>query len=515
MRRTLHVLLAVIVLTVFLANAWHYWFLGDDGFIAFRFSKNLVDGHGLVFNVGERVEGYTQPTWVLLVAAGMWLGIGPELFAPAAGIAFGAGVLALLVYLGRARGLGFWTWVAPLALALNRSFTAWCTGGLGTQLFAFLVLASCIAFARETERGAPRALGSGLLFALATLSRPEGGMFFAVAGLFLAGDVLVRRRTAWRHLFVWPLPVVILVGAHFLWRHDYYGYWLPNTFYAKVSGWWWEQARHYIRLFIEDHALYLALPLLAGLAAMKMARVHTLFLAACGMNLLYIVYIGGDRFEWRFWTPILPMLWWLFGEASRGLATELVKKRGLAIPIGVVAVGITLYSAALPRFVPPPDQPREHIAPIQAIAGYAAGRTEQGKFLKQLVDEGYLDGDELIAVRGAGALPYYSEFPILDLHGLNDTEIAHAQIESRGMVAHEKEATLEYVTRRGVVMCNVHNTLVFESRPSHLLMTGVELADYVPRPVRLVEVKGKFIAFGTTLSEAEYREKFAKFHVLR
>ncbi len=513
--RLLHALLAAAVVAIFVANVHHYRFLGDDGFIAFRFSKNLVDGHGLVYNVGERVEGYTQFLWVLLVALGMKLGVGPETFAPLAGTAFGFGILALVVRLGLARGLGLWTWVAPLALAMNRTFTGWCTGGLGTQLFAFLVLGGAIAFARETEKGPPRALGSGLWFAVATLARPEGGMFFAVAGLFLAADVLVRRRTAWRHLFLWPLPVVALVGAHFLWRHSYYGFWLPNTFYAKVSGWWWEQARHYIRLFLEDHALWLALPMLAVLAAGKLARTHTLFLALCLVNGLYVVYIGGDRFEWRFWTPILPMLWWLLGESARILASDLVKGRALAVPLGAAAVLITVGTASLPRFRPPPDQPREHIAPIQAIAGYAEGRAEQGRFLKRLVDEGYLDGTELLAVRGAGALPYYSEFPILDLHGLNDVVIAHAELEERGMVAHEKTATLEYVRERGVVMCNVHNTLVFDRRPSHLLMTGVRLADYVPKPIRLVEVKGKFLAFGTTLSEEEYRKKFERFRILR
>ena len=516
MRRPLSIqlFLAALLVAIFAVNVHHYWFLGDDCFIAFRFSKNFVDGHGLVFNIGERVEGYTQFIWVLLVALGMKLGAAPEIFAPAAGIAFGVGVLALLLHLSWSRGHGMWMWLAPFALVANRTFTGWCTGGLGTQLFAFFVLLGCIRFAKETETGAPRPWGSGLAFALATLARPEGGMFFAFAGLFLLGDVM-RRRTAWRHLFLWPIPVVVLVGGHFLWRYDYYGFWLPNTFYAKVSGWWWEQAQHYIRFFIEDHLLWLALPLLAVLAAAKLARVHTLFLTTCALYVVYIVYIGGDRFEFRFWTPVMPMLWWLFAESARTLSTELVKNRGLARGLGASAVTIVLLTASWPRFHPPSNQPREHIAPIQAIRGYAKGRAIQGKFLKKLVEDGVLEGDELIAVRGAGALPYYSEFPILDLHGLNDVEIAHSEIGERGMVAHEKEATLEYVQRRGTVMCNVHNTLVFDERPSHVLLTGVSLAPYVPLPVRLVEMDGTYIAFGTTLSEEEFQAKFAKFRIHR
>src|SRR5438093_6967987 len=41
----------------------------DDVFISFRYAGNLVSGHGLVFNPGERVEGFSNPLWTLLLAA--------------------------------------------------------------------------------------------------------------------------------------------------------------------------------------------------------------------------------------------------------------------------------------------------------------------------------------------------------------------------------------------------------------------------------------------------------------
>ena len=31
------------------------WFLTDDAFISFRYVRNLLEGHGLVFNAGECV----------------------------------------------------------------------------------------------------------------------------------------------------------------------------------------------------------------------------------------------------------------------------------------------------------------------------------------------------------------------------------------------------------------------------------------------------------------------------
>ena len=38
------------------------WWTADDAFISFRYARNLVDGLGLVFNAGERVEGFTRTT---------------------------------------------------------------------------------------------------------------------------------------------------------------------------------------------------------------------------------------------------------------------------------------------------------------------------------------------------------------------------------------------------------------------------------------------------------------------
>ncbi len=47
------------------------WFLCDDAFISFRYVRNLLEGHGLVFNPGEHVEGYSNFLWVLELAGDM------------------------------------------------------------------------------------------------------------------------------------------------------------------------------------------------------------------------------------------------------------------------------------------------------------------------------------------------------------------------------------------------------------------------------------------------------------
>ena len=49
----------------------------DDAFISFRYAENLAQGHGLVYNVGERVEGFTNLSWTVLFGLIMMIGVEP------------------------------------------------------------------------------------------------------------------------------------------------------------------------------------------------------------------------------------------------------------------------------------------------------------------------------------------------------------------------------------------------------------------------------------------------------
>src|SRR5262245_49425496 len=61
-------------IVAFVLGAWNVSDRIDDAFIAYRYSDNLVHGHGLVYNVGDRVEGFTSLAWVVLLAVGMAFG---------------------------------------------------------------------------------------------------------------------------------------------------------------------------------------------------------------------------------------------------------------------------------------------------------------------------------------------------------------------------------------------------------------------------------------------------------
>lgn len=60
------ILFVTILGLVFLA--WFNRFIQDDAFISFRYAYNLVNGIGLVWNEGERIEGYTNFLWTLAMS---------------------------------------------------------------------------------------------------------------------------------------------------------------------------------------------------------------------------------------------------------------------------------------------------------------------------------------------------------------------------------------------------------------------------------------------------------------
>ena len=121
------------------------WFLTDDAYISFRYARNLIEGHGLVFNPGERVEGYSNLLRVLDLAA-LWavFGLRPEHARSVALRALHGGTLgAVWWHAANTPGLERRTltaWTATTLLATSATFAVWTSGGgLETRQFTFLV----------------------------------------------------------------------------------------------------------------------------------------------------------------------------------------------------------------------------------------------------------------------------------------------------------------------------------------------------------------------------------------
>ena len=303
------------------------WFLTDDAFVSFRYARNLLEGHGLVFNRGEYVEGYTNFLWTLELAA-LWgfFGLRPEHAAPWLSAACTAATVAALLWwaarLPELKQRKLTAWMALGLLCSSATFAAWTSGGgLETRQFTlFTVLAVvCLSLYRRSRRGLTAA---SLSLAAAALTRPEGLLIAACCFAWFAAQRLLdaagienaRPRLDRPGLLRLALPFAVLIGGHFLFRYAYYGEWLPNTYYAKHVRPWYEMGFVYLWAAALETGLYLLLPLAwAGMRArLRESRdaIYALPLLLVGLHMAYVARIGGDHFAYRpldFYWPLLAL----------------------------------------------------------------------------------------------------------------------------------------------------------------------------------------------------------------
>jgi len=402
--------LAAAAHSLLLATAFRFQNV-DDAYIAFRYGAHLVRGQGLVFNAGERVEGYTSFLWTVLLAPFTALPVDVVVFSIALGLAASLAALAGFAVLVRreaaAQGGATWPYAALLLVACDGSWAFWAIAGLETSLFAALVVWSVVLL--EAPREKPLPIGAGLLLGLATLTRPEGALLFALA---MADRLLRRGPHALADARALALGFGVLVLPHLAWRRAYYGTWVPNTFQTKVTlglaaiqaGWAYATSFVAWRFGVP----LLALAALARGAPRALPPLSVTFTAAFTA---YIVAVGGD---WpianRFFVPVIPFAA-LF--VARGIATLLraPAPRAAALALAVLAVALGTSTRA------------EWLGMVRENdnVGVEEQRKRFGLWLRDEVSPG-----TLVAVGPAGAIPYYSRLPSLDLWGLTDAHMARA-----------------------------------------------------------------------------------------
>ncbi len=400
-------------LALFALHAWLYRrFVVDDTYITFRFVQQWWAGNGLVYNIGERVEGYSNFLWIVLLAALSGLGIDLLLAAKAAGFVLSVATLGLLARLSLQSGRLPW---AALLLAASAPFAAWSVGGLETPLVAFLVVASATSYIQESRQG--RGILSGLWFALLALARPDGLLYAGVAGLLRIGELVAARRLPTRQDGLRLLLFFAIVIPYHLWRVGYYGYLLPNTVYAKSMG-------GHVRGYLEGaYYLYTSLNvaggvvlilLFAGLASLAAQRdvMVRYALAACAAQALFLVVAGGDWMPLnRFAVHVLPLLYLLVEAGVARFAACLPAWRSQAVAAIMLAQVAALLVYSLELHWIDGVARTQHIVPSQPFV-LPAGMTAP---------------DAVVAVIDAGYLVYLLPLNVrvIDMVGLVDAHIAH------------------------------------------------------------------------------------------
>ena len=293
------------------------WFI-EDAAITFSYSRNWVDGEGLVaYPGGEPVEGYSNPLWMVLLAGFYAVRLDPWVMAKVLGFVFGAATLPFVYALGRRARPGpldAAPLVAPLLLAASTQFVLWNCSGLENSLFSFLLASGTWRLAVEIQEGRRRPWSALLFFAL-TITRPDGLMYAAVA--LLARIVGSIRNRQWGALPAWIALFAAPFAAYHAVRYQYFGWEFPNTYYAKqrttnLLGWaagGWKQFREYSRFYLFLYTTPMVAMALVGWdgADDPQPRWRWRRAVVVGLCLMFGVLVGWDG---RAGVPDFASAWW-------------------------------------------------------------------------------------------------------------------------------------------------------------------------------------------------------------
>jgi arabinofuranosyltransferase len=446
--------------------AWVVRFVQDDAFITYRYARNLARGEGLVFNPGERVEGYTNFLWTAMHAIPERLGWSSPVFSQVVGIALMVATVAVTMRFSRRLfGSRSFAFLVSLVLVANMTFLTYATGGLETMQQTLLVLsvAALVLPAPGTAGALPvghpawtrRRLAAGLLVGVAVLTRMDSAV---LVGTWVAVHLVVQ----WRHsdpgrrpralgasVVQLGLPAALLVVPWLAWKLDYYGNLLPNTFYAKSAANPVVPLLYglfYLAAFFASYAAFL----LIGRFRRRRSELFAVpgmvqVLAVVPVWFLYICAVGGDFMEFRFLVPVLPVL----AMVAADLLDRFVNRRAQILLVGVLLLFSAVHRVA-PTVIPYP------VLTFTELSHWPNDSTTTWKGKGELLAREFpggpdVPGQPLLGVAPLGVLPYFADLPTVDMLGLTDPYIAREGFPIEPYYpGHVRMAPVGYLIDRGV-----------------------------------------------------------------
>lgn len=409
----------------------------EDAAMLMRYAQHLADGHGIVWNIGEHpVDGATD--FLFMVTSAALIKLGLTVGQAVRGIGFTSHLLTVLIVYFTNRKIHNGniplSFLSGLYLAVGTGLS-YVSAYFGTPFFALAAASTWMLGLLLMKEENPRwwlSLAFALSGLITGLIRPEGVilaslMLLAVVFMRIFNNPLsLRERDGVRASGIIPIIIIfgvvflILGGAYFLWRWNYFGYPLPNPFYKKGDGGWkWDSFDNSTM-----NALRLCLPMVFAFIyafrsneTMKKAIAYLIpivgFAVAFGLISDEMNY--GARFQYAI-VPIALMSWIpLLGNLKLEALTQTSSRdRAVYIVAGVALFASLVYyswfqNCFLALYQQTCDRPYER-----------DGRLEMAKMLADYRDKGYV-----IATTEAGLIPYYSGWTAIDTWGLNDQFIAH------------------------------------------------------------------------------------------
>lgn len=408
-----------------------YFFLGDDALISMRYAWNLSHGNGLVWNVGEYVEGYTNLLMVLIMSliTLVFDKISATLVVQILGVFLIVGIAFLAREIARTlTGEEYHGWHEMLVFSCVLFYYPliyWSVLGMETGLLTLLLLVSVLA-AFKVHKGKKWFYPFGVAFfaGLAYLTRQDSlvPIAFVLAFTFLAVNPLDLKKITVNAKLGWIIVYVLFVAGQTLFRFAYYGEWVPNTYTLKVSG-----IPIVARLeggisFITPFFIQTSVPLILAMLSMlrqptkEKALLFSLFVSM----VIYQTWVGGDAWPlWRMMAPVMPYVFILAIWEVLALVRN-VYGRGIAngpLPSPLYSGLLTL--ALIVSVNGPFWKEITFSLPLNLAA---KNHVDQAIAVNNLTTP-----EASVGVIWAGSVPYYTDRRGVDFLGKNDKYIARLE----------------------------------------------------------------------------------------
>ena len=469
-RALLWVPFALLVSLTFISTA-------DDPLITLRYATNVLHGHGPVFNVGQRVEGYTSPLHLALDVVLIAIPYGHALVkAKLASLLFGVLTVHAAGRLVRTAPVPRWATRVGLLLVGSSYLLVYAAGnGLETSMAAWL---TTLLVTRCCDGRSPRTpVVTGVIAGLCFLARPDAALLITALALC---SVAVEKAVPLRARVAWLAPAAAVVAASEVARVWYYGQWLPNTFYAKqvpVATGFVKGASYLLTSAAPGRGAVSALvviltlaglltSLVVGIRVIVGARGPMLYaVAAVGAQVAFILRAGGDwMIGGRFLAPVAPELVLMQIVGVAAIAADLQTRDRIPLASTRAFAGLVIVGALAPALI------------MHGAVWSTAGRTTD----KALLAAGgypqtpiWLEGADLLDCAAPGASVAYSEMgwapwthanlKFLDLRGLTDPKIASqtpASDHTPDGVVDPNWASPSSVSGKAILAANVQFILV-------------------------------------------------------
>jgi hypothetical protein len=456
------ILFGFMPFVVYLAHAFltDVWIVDDAG-ITYAYAKNLAYGNGITAQPGAApIEGYSNPFWMLVLSGAHLLGLFHVVFTPK--------VLSALCFAGTVffvrksfllRGLPEWNATGVLLLfAVNTPLVIWANSGLENGLYLFLLSVLLYRFI-----SAPNILLDVGISFLLMITRPEAvvwGLLFLPSYLVINADGRTVKKQLFYFLFFWLCCILLIT----LFRVLYFGDFLPNPFFAKVTGeaiTWshiLEKAKYLsfsIGGFWASYFIVLCLVLFLFRPRLRNHR-HTrmLFLAVLFSFLLFMVMPDDWMRELRFATPFVFFFILFFWEVLIGV---------FRLRFGLFSLslfGLFFLYQAHHFYLRTQEFMKAPTVPLSCI------KSEFADPYNRLAEMPGLENARVL-LPDVGAMYYYGRLSVMDAAGLTDKEIAlrlnnnHAL---RDWILQEKQPEFIHLHGRWSLLYNLPDDTRFKER---------------------------------------------------